>query len=813
MVGAKTAMAMWKLGLMAVAAAAAPAAAGGRLVRAEGFDAPPSWAVMPVRGEEMRIGRVDNPPEIPSCDLGGMYVRGASRQYKVPFGWQCGDMAYGAMIGASSLAWAPKQGFMVPDDRGRCYTPVALLLPHGACRSPQSAFERCLGDNAMGEMCDVLCPDAGQDSAKFSRALFDYKAAFLVGDFDKGRFDRAAVADYVRYGGTLVCTRGHFADGLLDASLAEAGEAAKACWADAGGEVSAWIRDCGKGRVVEVSDFGAKTVRRLLAACRDDLMPVSVEGDVRWGVNRTREEWVLWLINGGDSAVRVKATLSQTGRAYEAEVPAGKVKLVSMPVGPVAAPAGFRLGYQMDVSRDKIPRMEGLRRIVDMLGKLGYNQFQLYFKNAFAYKAHPEMQKGVSPLTAAEVREVDALCVERGIDLIPYQNVFGHLEPWLRHPKYAHLAELPQNPTTLKKADVARFAHRPESWFDDIPGYQSGSLCATSAESLDFARGLLDELLPNFRSKYVNTGCDEVWDLASDTARSREKILKVGSARVYLDYLKEIEKMVRARGRTMMFWGDIILRSPELVKELPEDAVCLNWGYGEDHPYDLECPVFRKSGKRFYTCPTTGACCALFGNVLRMKRNVDNAFANGVANGAEGMLLTDWGDYGNPQPWIASVPGLVYAAERTKGAHLSDEELARRIDDLLGCRCGAALLRYGYACRASRQDDSGHLGFHILQDRDWKRPDALLDADVEAFLAELKAARSLFDASSAPEWIRSEFEAFDLLARALEARWRGDFEAKRDGLVGEYRRIWTVNNRPGGLDDSVRQVFFGEMHN
>jgi len=44
-----------------------------------------------------------------------------------------------------------------------------------------------------------------------------------------------------------------------------------------------------------------------------------------------------------------------------------------------------------------------------------------------------------------------------------------------------------------------------------------------------------------------------------------------------LDFLKKIRRELRARGRRMMFWGDIILRYPELVG-IAGDVVALNWG-------------------------------------------------------------------------------------------------------------------------------------------------------------------------------------------------------------------------------------------
>ncbi len=31
-----------------------------------------------------------------------------------------------------------------------------------------------------------------------------------------------------------------------------------------------------------------------------------------------------------------------------------------------------------------------------------------------------------------------------------------------------------------------------------------------------------------------------------------------------------------------MFWGDIVLHHPELINEIPSNAIFLNWAYGAD---------------------------------------------------------------------------------------------------------------------------------------------------------------------------------------------------------------------------------------
>ena len=93
----------------------------------------------------------------------------------------------------------------------------------------------------------------------------------------------------------------------------------------------------------------------------------------------------------------------------------------------VAQAEGPVVGYMLDVSRNKVPTMASLYRMVDVLAELGYNQFQLYTEHTFAYRDHAVVWNDASPMTAEEVRALDAYCAGKGIDLVPNQNSFGHL--------------------------------------------------------------------------------------------------------------------------------------------------------------------------------------------------------------------------------------------------------------------------------------------------------------------------------------------------------------------------------------------------
>lgn len=106
----------------------------------------------------------------------------------------------------------------------------------------------------------------------------------------------------------------------------------------------------------------------------------------------------------------------------------------------------------------------------------------------------------------------------------------------------------------------------------------------------------------------------------------------------------------------MMFWGDIILKQPALIRELPKNIIALSWGYEADHPFETEAAQFAKAKIPFYVCPGTSTWQTIIGKH-------DNGFANlraaanaGKKLGAVGYLNTDWGDGGHPQPLAVSWP-------------------------------------------------------------------------------------------------------------------------------------------------------------
>lgn len=477
------------------------------------------------------------------------------------------------------------------------------------------------------------------------------------------------------------------------------------------------------------------------------------------------------------------------------------------------APAFGARGVMLDISRDKVPTMDTLLAIVDMLAGWKINQLQLYTEHTFAYRAHPQVWADASPLTGEEIIALDAYCRERQIELVPNQNSFGHMHRWLRHPRYAALAEVADGFTT--------------PW-----GQRSGpfSLAPVEPGSLDLLRGLYDELLPHFSSRMFNVGCDETFDLGQ--GRSKDACERRGLGRVYLDFLRQIHAEVAARGRTMQFWGDIIVQHPQLIPELPADAIALEWGYEAGHPFDTQCPLYASAGLPFYVCPGTSSWCSLAGRSDNALGNLRSAAEHGQRHGAQGYLITDWGDLGHwqalPVSFLGLAMGAAYAWSPSGAARLDATRAAslHAFRDPTGASGLAAYTLGNLYQGLGPEIPNGSLLFWVLQ-----RPlgalrsgasaalQELMPTDLERASERIEVAAHLFGQArmARPDagLIAAEYELTARLMRhacrraalALGADVQPEaLDRDMQAIIAEYRRLWLARNRPGGLADSAARL-------
>lgn len=434
-------------------------------------------------------------------------------------------------------------------------------------------------------------------------------------------------------------------------------------------------------------------------------------------------------------------------------------------------------GYLLDISRDRVPTMKTLRELVDLLARCRYNQLQLYTEHTFAYRDHRVVWEEADPLTAEEVRKLDAYAAMQGVELVANQNCFGHMERWLVHPEYNRLAKFPKGGAVTPWGTVKPF---PTTLDPAKPG------------SFELVDGLLEELLPNFTSRLVNVNCDETFEIADPEE--------------YLGFLLKVLEAVRRRGRRPMFWGDIVLRHPELIARLPKDAIALDWGYEADHPFDREARAFREAGLDFYVCPGTSSWRSLAGRIENMRENLESAERAGRLNGAKGYLVTDWGDEGHWQPLVASLPGIIMGgAFAATGAKAAKMDLERELDRVMDAPLGGILLRLAtlYLRGGALRANCSELFNLLRNDHGYSRHPGLTDSVLEEISGIAAGCRIAAEKwADGNVWAKEIVYIADLVDCACHRRDEGRLRELRD----EHGRIWRLRSREGGRAESLAKL-------
>lgn len=510
-----------------------------------------------------------------------------------------------------------------------------------------------------------------------------------------------------------------------------------------------------------------------------------------------------------------------------AQSPDGRLPAVRIEDHPDVAVRGFML----DISRDRVPTRATLERIVELAALARYNQLQLYMEHTYAYRDHREVWRDSSPLTAAHIEWLERLCSDHGIELVPNQNCFGHMGRWLALDRHRHRAECP------------------DGW-EPMPGLRlPPTVLAPTPANAAFALGLLRELLPVFRSRWVHVGCDEPFELGRGA--SRADVEARGRGAVYLDHVRRLVDPLLADGHLVQIWADVLRTHPEVAASLPEGVTPVAWCYeappADGGPLDLPPALARvmadlgtgpdafsgfapnvaplaEAGVPFWVAAGTSTWSSLVGRIDNARANLVDAAEAARDHGAGGYLVTDWGDGGHPQPPSTSFGPLVlggalaWSLDANRDLDL-EAVLSRHVFGDATGRLAAALDVLGrqWARTGQRGLNGSPLSaalfpgeVHMVLGRpDPERVREVVDA-VDAALGEVAAARpTCADAAL----VTAEVTQAARMARHGAWRLLGDdgpgaaaLQEDMADLVEGQLTTWLDRARPGGLRDSLARL-------
>ena len=235
------------------------------------------------------------------------------------------------------------------------------------------------------------------------------------------------------------------------------------------------------------------------------------------------------------AAIHALMTLAQLRRIHGDKIPCGII---------LDKPVNKRRGVQICLAQGKLAyRRDYFHYLIPRLAEWKFNEIYLYLETYFDFPSFPGLG-GPGAMTVDDAKDLDALCRDYGIMLVPTTNLLGHCGDLLATERFSHLAEYP--------AGTDRRTVNPYN------------VCASSEEIHRVVDRLLDDLMDAFSAGLIQVGGDEV---------SRIGVCPTCVARglhpldVYVEFFARLADRVESRGRRAAIWGDMMLR---YVEELGE---------------------------------------------------------------------------------------------------------------------------------------------------------------------------------------------------------------------------------------------------
>src|SRR5690606_34350367 len=295
-------------------------------------------------------------------------------------------------------------------------------------------------------------------------------------------------------------------------------------------------------------------------------------------------------------------------------------------------------GFHLDL-RIQVMTMPALKDFVLKLSRNGVNTLVMEWEATYPYEKHAIISNRYA-YSRDEVTSFVTYCNQIGIDVIPLQQSFGHVEYILRHYRYKGLREDPKDYSQVNplKEEACK------TLFTD----------------------LYTDMLSTHTSKYIHIGGDETY-LLGHSQESKQKVAAVGKGRLYGDYIKMLCEIVIGLGKIPVIWADIALNYPDALDDLPKETIFVDWNYGWDLDRFGDHRKLMQSGFEIWGAPA-------------IRSHPDNYF------------LTDWEKHFDnirdfiPQARNLGYKGIVMTSWSTSGIYSTVFESSSDIVDLHAVR-------------------------------------------------------------------------------------------------------------------------------
>ncbi len=311
-------------------------------------------------------------------------------------------------------------------------------------------------------------------------------------------------------------------------------------------------------------------------------------------------------------------------------------------------------GVMIDMSRNAVMSISGLKRFLPLLKKMGYNMVMLYTEDTYEVDGEPYFGYMRGRYSKAEMKEIDEFAASIGMSVIPCIQTLAHLNAIFRWGKF------PRDCENIILCDDER-----------------------SYELIDHMFSTLAEC---FRSRKIHIGMDEAHMLG------RGKHLDIHGYETVNDIMKRhlarVCAIAEKYGYEVMMWSDMFFRPwnsgryvipkcdipKEVVAAMPKSVIPIYWDYyqtKEETYSDMMENHKQLSNKQWFA----GGVWGWNGIIPYNRFTLDSmipALKACKKHKVRNVFFTMWGDDGAECSHFSQLPSLYYLAQYAKG--VTDEE-------------------------------------------------------------------------------------------------------------------------------------------
>lgn len=315
------------------------------------------------------------------------------------------------------------------------------------------------------------------------------------------------------------------------------------------------------------------------------------------------------------------------------------------------------LGVMIDVSRNAVMTVDGVKRFLALLAKMGYNCAMLYTEDTYEIDGEPFFGYMRGRYTSSELREIDDFAASIGIEMIPCIQTLAHLSSFLRWGK--------------------------------VSGDCGDILLADDERTYELIDRMFQTVSSCFRSRNIHIGMDEAHMLGR--GKHLDRYGYEDTLTVFARHLDRVCKIAAKYGyESPMLWSDMFFRPwnnhqyyipkaqfpQDILDIMPKCVTPVYWDYyhSDESAYDDMISNHRQISDKMWFAGATGGYM-----VPRNRVALDRilpALRSCKKNGVRDILITMWGDNGAESGYFSSLPSLFYIAQYACGN--TDEELIKQ---------------------------------------------------------------------------------------------------------------------------------------